>query len=229
MYESTKKYQINQNIRKMMETKLGIKPELTNIDAEVLMNKIIKKGEFDKEKKFTDNEKTKLSLLLNDIIPNKHNYKELLNISVFVKHIYNKDEIINYVRNQIITRYKPGFVIHNIRAYNDNTILFLTLFHDYFETIKGVIINPTFIGDVIKIYPEVKFDKETTEILDDTTYVFNKLIETLKNKYQDKIQIFLNGFYVFATQDEKIIEEFRNDYFKGLKIEVIPKFYFGFK
>lgn len=229
MYNPRNKYQINQSVKKMMEAKLGIKSdELSNVDAEVLIDKIIKKGEFDKERKFNNKEKVRLTLLLNNINPNKYHYKHLMNISKFVRHIYNEDELKDYVSKLVIMRYKPGFVTHKIRAVNEQIVLFLSLFHDYFQTIRGVIINPEFIGDVKKVYPDVKYDKDTGNLLEDAYPILDKLVKKLKNKYQDKIKIFVGNIYVFAMEDEKIIKEFEND-FKGLKIEVIPEFYFDFK
>lgn len=226
-----RKYKMNPKIRKMMENQLGLeKSELSNVDVENLLRQVVLKGEFNKDRKYSDIEKEKIFFMLNEIDPNGYEDSELLNLSNFIKNVLNKDEIINYVTTLINRRYKPGLVYQSYRITNEQIVLFISLFYEYFKTYNGVIINSKFIGDMKKTFPNIDYDEQTGELKSDVNLLMNDLIKEARETFNKDIKIaILDDIYVFATDNEDILQNFKEHFFKGLKIEVIPEFYFDFK
>ena len=226
-----KKYKFNPKIREIIEAQMGEKmDEISNVDVENIFRDVCLKGEFNKEKTYSDKEKDKLLFVLNEIDPNQYKDSYLLNLSIFIKHTFTKDEIIDYVKRIINRRYKPGMVLYNVRVVNEQTVLFLSLFHEYFKTYRGVIINTTFIGDMKRIFPEIKYDEDTGELKDDTQTLMSNLVTKAKKTFGKKIKIATKDeVYVFASDDEDVIKNFEEDFFNSLKIDVIPKYYFNWE
>jgi hypothetical protein len=222
-----KDYKLSPKIKELIEKKKGIVSAMSNVEAENIVAMALK-GTFNKDVVFNKQEKTIISQNIHDINPNDYELKNLDNISIFIKKYYNNEEITNIVKNILRLRYKPGMVIYNIRVYNSHVIYFLSSFQDSIKCYQGILLNISFIGDMKKIFLDIEIDENGTITNDDIIERLDDLINDLKLEFPDLLISIHNNVYVLASENKETIETIQDRY-SGLKIELVPEYFFNWK
>ena len=129
-------------------------------------------------------------------------------------------------------------VIYNVKVYNSLITYFISLFSGYIPMYQGIIINTKFIGDVKKIYPDVKFNEDTGELTDELVdEKINEFISNLKKLHGRKLKIsrinkniditskdsVVTDVVVLASKKQSVIDDLGK---YNLSVEDIPEFYF---
>lgn len=229
-----KKYSINSKITELIlkqKSKLGIEYStcISNIEAENIVIHWANSENID-TRQYTSEDKDKLLRYIYEITPNNIKFEQLEKISNNIKSIFNETEIDIIIKNIISTNYKPGVVISYIRSNNDGIIHFISQF-DNIKLLNGIIINKNFIGDMLKLFNDIEYDKETGKItdkfVDEKLSIFiDFLIENDKNI---KYDIIGNGdIYIISIDNNNYYDELKVK-FDGLKFEKVPSYYFNWK
>ncbi len=219
-------YKLNPRIREIIEQRRGFKEGISHAQAEVIMRGVFL-GEYKGTTTFTTDDKGKIMSYLATFNPNEYDRESLKSFAEFFNKVFDKQVINDFVRDKVNHYYHPGGVIHNIKISNVLILYFISLFSD-FPMYKGILINTTFIGDVKKIYPEVKFNENSGAIEDETAN--DKVLEfvsNLKKKHKKKVKIAMkDGIFAIASGNELVINDLST---YGLNIDIIPDFYFEWK
>lgn len=225
MQRHLKNYKINPNIRKMIEEKIGKKP-MSYMMIENLVKNILK-GKYKKGSDLLDEDKEKIIGLLKmeKYTPNGYSDEINDNLATFLKDHFTEDESTKFVKYLVDRYYKPGETYNHVRISNNGLLKFLDNFSNI-EKVSGIIINSEFIGDIKKIYDEVKYDEETLELTDDK--VNDKVSDFVNNiidKYGKHVDIYnKDGIYVITTTNPYVkisLEDTKLKVFENL-----PKYYF---
>jgi len=221
-----KKYDINPKIREIIEkqqAKKGIiktSNDISNVEAEnIIYSSFL--GKYPSIKEYNDKSKKRLLHLIYDIDINDYKKDELLNFYNYIKNVFNDNELDGIIKHYITKYYKPGYVFSGLKTYHKNIIYLMTLFN--IEVYNGIIINTSFIGDMIKIFPDINFDDKGI-ITDDTTNMVSNFINDIKNNVPN-IKISINdNIIAFAINDNDhhiLIEKFN-----GMEVDLIPVHFF---
>jgi hypothetical protein len=241
-----KAYNINSRIKELIEKQRGYKELMSNVEAENIVSNSLE-GKFKKDVQYVTEEKSLLTRTIYIINPNKYKEEELKNLSEFIKIAFDQEEIIGIVKHITQTYYKPGVVINLMKAYNENVIYFVSQFSDILKINHGIIINSKFVGDMLKVFPDLKYDENDGTITDSETLVtelkniiknfkldLSDLQVTVKSDgtikvYDDNDEIVkteTNDIFVLSSENEETIKFINNVYKDSFKIELIPMFYF---
>jgi len=217
-------YKFSPRVREIIEARRGSKMELGHAQTEMLIKDVFK-GKYKGDYKFSDKDKDKILFYLADFTPNSYDKDELNDFTKFLNEVFNKKEVVDFVTKVINNNYHPGMVIYQVRVLNSIVTHFISLFPNYFKMYKGIIINSKFIGDIKKVYPDVKFNTDTAEITDELVdEKINEFINTLKSTHGRKLKVSVkDGIYVIATTDELVGNDLST---YNLNLEDIPKFFF---
>lgn len=226
MSSYNKQYKINPRIREIIEKQRGEKYNLSHSEIELMLSNVFD-GKYTPNKTFTEEDKNKIKFNIeNSFSPNHFKDEELEYFSKFIRLSFDENEITDIVKGIIKDSYKPGLVYANVRVSNRSVLHLVSLFEDIIETEKGIIINTNFIGDVKKVYPDVKFDEKSGDITDENTK--DKVSEftfTLKAKYKDDLNVIIkDDIFILSTKSEDVLKELENT---NLSIQLIPLFYFN--
>ena len=230
MLNSEKKYSINPKIAELInkqKQKLGMEQhkDISNVESENIISNWIKYDKVD-TRIYSKNDKEKLLFHIYNINPNNTEKDQMKKISNNIINIFDQDEKIELSKKIISIYYKPGIVFHNIRTYNDGVMDFISSLN-WLELYNGIFINKTFIGDMLKIFPDILYSKETGEITDpDIDQNLSTFIDFIKEQFADIKICKKNDFYVIATDNQDTLEKLKIN-FKKLKIESIPAYYFN--
>ncbi len=165
---------------------------------------------------------------LTNFDPNNYDKEEMGSFSTFLRNVFVKDEIVDIVTKTVTGYYHPGMVLYQVRVFNSNVTYFVSLFPEYFTMLKGIIINTKFIGDIKKIYPDVKFNQDTGAVEDELVEEKTKeFITSLKKLHRRKLRVFQkDGIIVLASKDELVINDLST---YNLNVEDIPEYYFDWE
>lgn len=222
-------YKINPKIAEMIlkqKAKMGMEYNIgiSNIEAENIIIHWINSDDIDK-RKYDKLDKQKLLFNIYDINPNNHKTEQINRICNNINNVFDKNEIVEFVHKMADTYYKPGIVYGGHRSNNDGIINLIKQFN-FIKLYNGVIINKTFIGDMKKIFPDIQFDEKTGIItdkdVDDKMMIF---INFIKQEFKNIKYTLFDDVCIIATDDNGIFEQF-NSKFEGLKVELVPDFYF---
>jgi hypothetical protein len=198
---------------------------ISNVEAENIVKHWIESDNID-GRVYSKLDKQKLLRNIYEINPNNTKESKLKKLSDNINSIFNKDEIIDLSKEIIRINYKPGVVLYHIRAYNDGVIDFISSFN-CIEMYKGIIINKTFIGDMLKVFPDVLFNKDSGAITDpDIDQKLSIFLDYIRQEFIDIKICIKNDVYVIATDNKDTIEKLKT-HFEKLKIESIPFYYFN--
>jgi len=219
-------YKLNPRIREIIEQRRGFKEGISHAQAEVIMRGVFL-GEYKGTTTFTTEDKGKIMSYLATFNPNEYDREMLKNFAEFFIKVFNKQEVNDFVKDKVNRYYHPGGVYLNIRISNVLLLYFTSLFSD-FPMYKGIFINTTFIGDVKKIYPDVKYNEDNSTIEDETANdKILQFVSNLKKIHKKKLKIAMkDGVFALASGNETVINDLST---YGLNIDPIPDFYFEWK
>jgi len=222
-----KKYNLNPRIREIIEkqkSKSGENLDISNVEAENIIEKCFL-GKYPSIKEYSEKSKKRLLYLIYDIDINNYKKEKLLNFYNYLITVFNDNELDGIVKHMVGKYYRPGYVYANLRSFNDNILYLISLSN--IPTYKGVVINTTFVGDMIKIFPNINFD-EKGFVTDDTTDMISDFIDNIKNDIPN-IKISVNDKIItFVVDNDENIDILTNK-FNGLKIDLIPVHFFNWK
>lgn len=216
-----KKYDIDHRIRDIIEKKLNKKTlDISNVESENIIENSFK-GKYPNIKEYSDISKGRLFNYITDIDINEYKKDELLNFYNYIKNIFDYEQLDSIVKHYISKYYKPGYVFSGLKIYHENINYLVSLFN--IDTYKGVIINTKFIGDMINIFPDINFDDKGV-VTDDTSNMVSDFIKDIQNDIPNIKISKMNNLVVFAMDNDNT--DILNKTFKGLKIDIIPVYYF---
>lgn len=229
-----KKYQINSRYSELIlkqKSKMGIEHStcISNVEAENIIIHWANSDNID-TRKYTLEDKSKLLRYIYEITPNNTKLKQLEKVSNNIKSVFDKSEIDILVKTVIAKNYKPGIVISYIRSNNDGIIDFMSQF-DNIKMVNGIIINKKFIGDMLKLFDDIEYNKETGEItdkfVDEKVSIFIDFL--IENDKSVKYDIIGDGdIYIISIDNNEYYNELKLK-FDGLKFEKVPFYYFNWK
>ncbi len=217
-------YKFNPRVREIIEARRGAKMGLTHAQSEMLVKDVLL-GKYKGDYKFKEEDKTKIMFNLVDFNPTQFDKEHLDGLATFLLNVLDKKELIEFLTKMTNRQYHPGMVIYQVRVYNSLVTYFLSLFSGYLPLYQGIIINTKFIGDVKKIYPDVKFSEDTGEITDE--YVAEKIgefVNTLKTTHRRKLKVCHKDDVIVLASKDILVSNDLSTY--GLNLEDIPEFYF---
>jgi len=216
-----KKYDIDPRIRDIIEKKLNKnKSDISNVELENIIENSFK-GKYPNIKEYSNISKDRLFNYITDIDINEYKKDELLNFYNYIKNIFDYEQLDNIIKYYISKYYKPGYVFSGLKTYHENINYLMSLFNIY--TYNGVIINTKFIGDMINIFPDVNFD-ENGIVTDDTSKMISDYVKNIQNDIPNIKVSKMDNLVVFAIDNDNT--DILNKTFKGLKIDIIPVYYF---
>jgi len=216
-----KKYDIDPRIRYIIEKKLNKNTsDISNVELENIIENSFK-GKYPNIKEYSNISKDRLFNYITDIDINEYKKDELLNFYNYIKNIFDYEQLDNIIKYYISKYYKPGYVFSGLKTYHENINYLMSLFNIY--TYNGVIINTKFIGDMINIFPDVNFD-ENGIVTDDTSKMISDYVKNIQNDIPNIKVSKMDNLVVFAIDNDNT--DILNKTFKGLKIDIIPVYYF---
>lgn len=226
------KYNINPRIAELIlkqKQKLGmtIDEGITNVDAENIFKRWLKSDKVDVTK-YTLADKKKLLFNMIELNPNQNKDEKLLKYANNIKSVFDDSEIMDFLKRYTLKFYKPGLVISQVRSYNDGFLYFLSQFDNLIKMYNGIIINTSFIGDVIKLIPDVEKDNIGNILDPDIDAKLLAIIQTLKNELPNIVYAKRNDVYIIATGDTETFELMKSLYDK-IEFHIIPEFFFDWK
>jgi len=230
-------YKFNPRVREIIEARRGAKMGLTHAQSEMLVKDVLL-GKYKGDYKFKIEDKTKIMFNLIDFNPTQYDKEHLDELSKFLLNVLDKSELKEFVTKVAKRQYHPGMVIYGVRVYNSLVTYFISQFSGYLTMYQGIIINTKFIGDVKKIYPDVKFNEETGEITDEMVdEKIGEFVNNLKSTHGRKLKVcrvnknidvtskdsVITNIVVLASKNELVSNDLST---YGLNLEDIPEFYF---
>ena len=200
-------YKFSPRVREIIEARRGAKMGLTHAQAEFLLRDVLL-GKYKGDYKFKLEDKTKIMFELIDFNPTSYDKENLDELGKFLLNVLDKRELIEFVTKITEKQYHPGMVIYQVRVYNSLVTYFISLFSGYLPMSKGIIINTKFIGDVKKIYPDVKFNEDTAEITDELVdEKISEFISNLKKLHRRKLKVcHKDDVIILASKVQSVID-----------------------
>lgn len=226
-----KKYSINPRIAELIlkqKAKLGLESTdgITNVDAENIFRRWFNSEKVDVTK-YTEVDKDKLLFNMYELNPNQISDEKLLKFANNVQSVFTESEAEKFIKKYTTRYYKPGFVSHQLRAYNGGLLYFLSQF-SFVKMFNGFTMNINFIGDVVKLIPDVQCD-ELGNITD--TDIDNKIFTIIKTIEKELKYIYYSkkdNVYIIATDNEDTLGLLKTLYDK-IEFVQLPQFYFDWK
>ena len=180
-----KDYNLNPKIREMIEKRMGKIYDLSFVQIENVVNGVYK-GEYNKEKTYTENDKNKIISMFKETSPNRMDNDSIVNLNSFMSDKMTSDEYKDYLEYCIKMYYRPGMVYSGVRISNKGVMEIINLSNLY-DLKQGVIINKKYVNDLLPLFnnDSTKIDYNEKTLMTDVDYTdyITGLVNGMKFNY----------------------------------------------